>query len=512
MRGETAVRICQENGKWSTPEMYCKLPICLITEAIIENGKLDIPNGLYIVANSSTNVTCFEGYDLIENNNLAYCNSEGKWNETLLPKCEFSNCTNFTCGNGIARQVDGANICRCECHYGYWQNYNSSGPCIDMNECAMNYSLCGYDTTCKNSIGNYTCEQNTPDDYYTIYNYTEMKYKEFPELPFILSDISLVRKRCDKIDTINAVWQPAKSLRLVGEIVDIYCTQSQTLLTVQCQINSMWNDTIYCPSGEALTCSPPVIEGLSLSPQLDKYILGQHVEFSCQDSDRILIGPSYTVCALLNNNTAGFVATPICKKKQCSEIVLDPNRHLQFVQETKDFSKGVTIQLKYTSDITSTKINYSPGEKISFQCIQPHYVLSDASDVFCGNTKSGANEAAQLKNDMITKNFWNQQRRQPRQAFFEDNNYGKILDLLQPHRESIFDSSKDTLRSWDKNNDWIYTNDGWKYSSNSRNNNNFLISPMIRVQFDTGTINVLAENMNPECSVEISYFTANYLI
>jgi hypothetical protein len=139
-------------------------------------------------------------------------------------------------------------------------------------------------------------------------------------------------------------------------------------------------------------------------------------------------------------------------------------------------------------------------------------IILDASDVFCGNTKSGANEAAQLKNDMITKNFWNKQRRQPRQAFFEDNNYGKILDLLQPHRESIFDSSKDTLRSWDKNNDWIYTNDGWKYSSNSRNNNNFLISPMIRVQFDTGTINVLAENMNPECSVEISYFTANYLI
>lgn len=35
---------------------------------------------------------------------------------------------------------------------------------------------------------------------------------------------------------------------------------------------------------------------------------------------------------------------------------------------------------------------------------------------------------------------------------------------------------------------------------------------MIRVQLDTGTIDVLIENMNPECSVEVLYFTANYLI
>lgn len=38
------------------------------------------------------------------------------------------------------------------------------------------------------------------------------------------------------------------------------------------------------------------------------------------------------------------------------------------------------------------------------------------------------------------------------------------------------------------------------------------MSPMIHVELESGTFDVYAENMNPSCTVEISYFTANYII
>lgn len=100
------------------------------------------------------------------------------------------------CGNGIARQIEGYNICRCECQNGYWQNYNESGPCVDINECslALNYSLCSYNTTCHNKAGNYTCDMKSQNSTLAIYNYLEMHDKEFPEQSFISPDISIVRK------------------------------------------------------------------------------------------------------------------------------------------------------------------------------------------------------------------------------------------------------------------------------------------------------------------------------
>uniref|UniRef100_A0AC34GW93 Sushi domain-containing protein n=1 Tax=Panagrolaimus sp. ES5 TaxID=591445 RepID=A0AC34GW93_9BILA len=311
MRGRSAVRICQENGNWSTPEMYCKLPICLITEATIENGKLEISNAEYIIADTNVTVKCLDGY-AINGSNIASCNVEGHWNKPL-PKCEFLNCSHFDCGNGIARKVEGYNACRCECQYGYWQNYNESGPCVDIDECAMNYSLCSYGTMCVNGLGNYSCDLDTPNETFAIYNYLEMLNKEFPEQLFVSPDITVVRKRCTEVNLYNAILQPIRSLRLVGEILEIYCIDSQILNVIECQSNSFWNVTPSCPVMKAPACTLPLIEGLILTPQQDSYTLGQHVQFSCQDDNYIFIGPSSTVCTLFNNDIAGFIATPICQ-------------------------------------------------------------------------------------------------------------------------------------------------------------------------------------------------------
>lgn len=137
--------------------------------------------------------------------------------------------------------------------------------------------------------------------------------------------IILKGKRCQEILIFNFLLQPEVSLHLVGEHLEMYCTDSQTLVQMECGTNSSWNiapNIAPCPLVHTSKCNVPTTAGLVVTPDKLDYSPGQYVRFSCDNENMALIGPSNTVCTLNDNGTAVFVSTPICQCKKCFSISL----------------------------------------------------------------------------------------------------------------------------------------------------------------------------------------------
>ncbi|KAE9553170.1 hypothetical protein FO519_003609 [Halicephalobus sp. NKZ332] len=77
----------------------------------------------------------------------------------------------------------------------------------------------------------------------------------------------------------------------------------------------------------------------------------------------------------------------------------------------------------------------------------------------------------------------------------------RMISHTKPLVEFIFELDNNH-HQWDKSQHWNFSNGNWSY----------LITPIIRVESETGIVHIQASEISENCEVELAFFTANYFI
>ena len=112
---------------------------------------------------------------------------------------ENDPCEKIDCGQGHCEAVDDKDFYTCNCGKGYRQE-NSFSPCVDIDACSMDLSLCSSNTECiYTNNSDYICNiSDSESSFFTIYNWSDMFNRTFPQEPnktTIFAQKTLVRKK-----------------------------------------------------------------------------------------------------------------------------------------------------------------------------------------------------------------------------------------------------------------------------------------------------------------------------
>lgn len=260
--------LCRSNGTWSHMQPVCTAIKCPLPEV----GRASFSPSVPVVFNEKLTVTCSTGFRINGSQSAEFtCSSSGRFTVQRDACQDFNECLNSSICGSHEVCMNNAGSYTCACADTYMKN--SSGVCVEINECATDTDNCDINNGgCDGCIGQpctYMCNCNTGYTLFTT-NGTEEKYIPAPEDGTVPGDIYYINHTC-----VPKTCQPPAALppnlRLLsnrtmyfyGHTVEYHCDFGYTLngsSVSTCGPDHQWNFTV--PNCKPIMCDPLSPTGL----------------------------------------------------------------------------------------------------------------------------------------------------------------------------------------------------------------------------------------------------------
>uniref|UniRef100_A0A0N5ARB9 Sushi, von Willebrand factor type A, EGF and pentraxin domain-containing protein 1 n=1 Tax=Syphacia muris TaxID=451379 RepID=A0A0N5ARB9_9BILA len=382
---ESSLRVCQEDGSWTSPDFACKPTNCYT---------ISFPYGVmeerpYAIGDRAI-VNCDFGFQISE---PPECLKSGNW--SFQPRCKAANFCSLSsyCPNGTCIQLNGGYTCQCFPGYSLQRYENDSkATCVDIDECETEgYSLC--DQICTNTLGDYSCSC-----------VSGKLYDDPVPTDIILNENNLVKKkscytpRCGELHRPNNTLPYAfnytiqNGLYLVNTSYTFVCnlqfTYKTKYVTMRCVMNSNgaveWEQIGNCTEGYDICRPDEIHEGVVIKPLLSLYQSGATVHFECPNN------AAYHLNGLLNSTCTG--TTWSNKWPHCGCPKPDYNATTTFEISNPSTEDPLTMAPEQTTAYFVCKQGYSfgSGEKfVVLYCINGQWNQTvpecvDTNPISCG--------------------------------------------------------------------------------------------------------------------------------